>query len=114
MKVKLIVTDRLIPYQRNPRKNESAIAKVAASIREFGFRQPIVVDSEYLVIAGHTRLFAAKQLEDEIPKTTDNPITKIADSIAKRNNIYLYYLLTVLLAHGRRLCVEYMMLLHTC
>ena len=110
MKVKFIGTDRLIPYQRNPRKNESAIAKVTASIKEFGFRQPIVVDSEYLVIAGHTRLFAAKQLENEIPK--DNTIMKIVDPIAKRNNIYLYYLLTVLLAHGRRLCVEYMMLLH--
>ena len=62
MKVKLIAIDKLIPYSQNPRKNESAIAKVAASIREFGFRQPIVVDSEYVVIAGHTRLLAAKQL----------------------------------------------------
>ena len=41
---------------------------MAASIKEFGFRQPIVVDSEYLVIAGHTRLFAAKQLEMKFKK----------------------------------------------
>jgi hypothetical protein len=53
----------VIPYARNPRLvSEAAIAKVAASIREFGFRQPIVVDGKGVVIAGHTRLAAAKQL----------------------------------------------------
>lgn len=62
MKVNLIAIDRVIPYASNPRKNEAAIAKLAASIKEFGFRQPIVVDSEYVVVAGHTRLLAAKQL----------------------------------------------------
>lgn len=54
--------DSVIPYARNPRKNEKAVDKVAASIKEFGFRQPIVVDSEKVVIAGHTRLEAAKKL----------------------------------------------------
>ncbi len=54
---------RPIPYARNARVcPESAIAKVATSIREYGFRQPIVVDVEGVVIAGHTRLLAAKQL----------------------------------------------------
>jgi ParB-like chromosome segregation protein Spo0J len=38
--------DRVIPYGRNPRKNEAAVAKVAASIRQFGFRQSIVADSD--------------------------------------------------------------------
>ena len=52
----------VIPYARNPRKNDAAVAKVAASIKEFGFRQPIVVDDEMVVIAGHTRLEAARQL----------------------------------------------------
>ena len=53
----------VIPYTKNPRlAPEAAIAKVAASIREFGFRQPIVVDGKGVVIAGHTRLAAAKQL----------------------------------------------------
>ena len=62
MKVELIAVAQVIPYANNPRKNELAVAKVAASIKEFGFRQPIVVDSEFVVVAGHTRLLAARQL----------------------------------------------------
>jgi site-specific DNA-methyltransferase (adenine-specific) len=53
---------RVIPYAKNPRKNTAAIAKVAASLREFGWRQPIVCDDEMTVIAGHTRLEAARSL----------------------------------------------------
>lgn len=62
MKVELVEISRVIPYARNPRRNENAIAKVAASIKEFGFRQPIVVDDEMVIIAGHTRVQAAIQL----------------------------------------------------
>lgn len=58
----MVETDRIVPYARNPRKNTAAVDKVAASLREFGFRQPIVVDSDMTVIAGHTRLLAAKKL----------------------------------------------------
>lgn len=54
--------DSVVPYSRNPRKNTAAIAKVAASLREFGWRQPIVVDEAMTVIAGHTRLEAARTL----------------------------------------------------
>jgi hypothetical protein len=73
------------PYARNPREApEAAIAKVAASLQEFGFRQPIVVDEEHVVIAGHTRLLAAKRLGLEMvpahalrrrsyPATTSSP-----------------------------------------
>lgn len=53
---------QIIPYARNPRHNEKAIATVAASIKEFGWRQPIVVDEGMVVLAGHTRLAAARQL----------------------------------------------------
>ena len=68
MKVEQASTDSLIPYARNPRRNQAAISKVAASIKEFGFRQPIVVDSDYVVVVGHTRLEAAKILGlDEVP-----------------------------------------------
>jgi hypothetical protein len=60
----MIVTDmpveRLVPYARNPRNNTAAIDAVKASIAEFGFRQPIVVDEKLVVIVGHTRLEAAK------------------------------------------------------
>ncbi|MGR3593082.1 MAG: DNA modification methylase [Limimaricola soesokkakensis] len=54
--------EQIIPYARNPRRNEQAVATVAASIAEFGWRQPIVVDEQMVVLAGHTRLLAARQL----------------------------------------------------
>lgn len=50
------------PYERNPRRNQLAVGKVAQSIAEFGWRQPIVVDERMVVLVGHTRLLAAKQL----------------------------------------------------
>ena len=53
---------QIIPYARNPRRNDKAVATVAASIAEFGWRQPIVVDEQMVVLAGHTRLLAAQQL----------------------------------------------------
>ena len=53
---------QIIPYARNPRRNEKAIATVAASIAEFGWRQPIVVDEGMVILAGHTRLAASQQL----------------------------------------------------
>jgi ParB-like chromosome segregation protein Spo0J len=62
MKVIQVPIENVIPYERNPRNNIDAVDKVAASIREFGWRQPIVVDEGMVVIAGHTRLMAAKQL----------------------------------------------------
>ena len=54
--------EQIIPYARNPRNNAEAIATVAASIQEFGWRQPIVVDEAMVVLAGHTRLEAARKL----------------------------------------------------
>lgn len=52
----------VIPYEKNPRKNDQAVGAVAESIRQFGFRQPIVVDAQGVIIAGHTRLKAAQLL----------------------------------------------------
>ena len=52
----------LIPYDNNPRKNDDAVETVAASIREFGFKVPIVVDKDNVIVAGHTRLKAAQRL----------------------------------------------------
>lgn len=62
MKVQTVPIGSVVPYARNPRRNQGAVAKVAASIREFGWRQPIVVDADMVVVAGHTRLLAAQQL----------------------------------------------------
>lgn len=54
--------ESITPYERNPRHNADAVKAVAASIKEFGWRQPIVVDKHGVVIVGHTRLLAAKRL----------------------------------------------------
>jgi len=62
MKIEQWDIGRVTPYERNPRRNDDAVEAVAASIREFGFRQPIVVDADGVVIAGHTRLKAAQHL----------------------------------------------------
>lgn len=60
--------EALIPYWRNPRKNELAVSKVKASIQEFGYQTPIIVDKEMTIIAGHTRYRALKELGyTEIP-----------------------------------------------
>jgi site-specific DNA-methyltransferase (adenine-specific) len=52
----------LIPYVNNARKNDQAVDAVASSIKNYGFKQPIVIDSQGEVIAGHTRLKASKKL----------------------------------------------------
>ena len=52
----------LIPYDRNPRKNDEAVKYVKASIEQFGFKVPIVIDAQGVIVAGHTRLKAAKEL----------------------------------------------------
>lgn len=52
----------ITPYENNPRNNEEAVEKVANSIKEFGFNQPIVVDKDNVIIVGHTRYLAAQEL----------------------------------------------------
>ena len=67
MEIKSIETNKILPYINNPRKNLN-VDKVASSIKEFGFQQPIVVDKSYTIIVGHTRYEAAKKLGlKEIP-----------------------------------------------
>lgn len=57
----LSLTD-IRPYARNPRKNDEAVKNVAASIREFGFLVPLVIDANHEIVAGHTRYKAAQSL----------------------------------------------------
>ena len=68
LQVEYIPIDEIIPYEKNPRKNDKAIDVVAKSIKEFGFNVPILLDKENIIIAGHTRLKAAQKLSlQEIP-----------------------------------------------
>lgn len=57
-----LALNELKPYERNPRKNDRAVDGVAESIKQFGFKQPIVVDKNNVIVAGHTRYKAAKKL----------------------------------------------------
>jgi ParB-like chromosome segregation protein Spo0J len=62
MEVTLVSIDDVRPYEKNPRVNDAAVDAVAASIRQFGFRVPIVVDQDMVIVCGHTRWKAAKKL----------------------------------------------------
>ena len=85
----------LTPYENNPRSNDSAVEAVAASIREFGFKVPIVIDANGVIVAGHTRYKAAQTLgmtavpcivaDDLTPeqikafRLVDNKVSELAD-----------------------------------
>ena len=62
MLIELRPLEEVKPYKNNPRQNDDAVEAVAASIREFGFRQPIVVDDEGVIVCGHTRFKAAQEM----------------------------------------------------
>ena len=68
MQIEQVAINDLIPYENNPRANDGAVEAVANSIREFGFRSPIILDKDGVIIAGHTRAKAAKRLGlDTVP-----------------------------------------------
>src|SRR3990172_9375954 len=68
MKIELRPLAEIKPYEKNPRHNDAAVEAVARSIREFGFRQPIVVDADGIIVVGHTRWKAAVKLVlDKVP-----------------------------------------------
>lgn len=54
--------EELKPYENNPRRNDSAVDAVASSIKEFGFKVPIVIDQDGVIVAGHTRYKASQKL----------------------------------------------------
>lgn len=63
MRLLTLRIEEIIPYENNPRHNENAVDAVAESIQQCTYLQPIVVDENHVVLAGHTRLKALKQLE---------------------------------------------------
>lgn len=60
--VVMMPLEDIYPYERNPRRNDKAVEAVANSIREFGFKNPIIVDADHVIISGHTRRLAALYL----------------------------------------------------
>lgn len=68
IKVTMRKLAELVPYENNPRDNSKAVNAVAESIKEFGFKNPIIVDKSDVIVAGHTRYKAAEKLGlDEVP-----------------------------------------------
>ena len=65
MKVCDVALKEIKPYERNPRKNRNAVDTVAESIKEFGFKVPLVIDADGVIVCGHTRYLAAKKLKME-------------------------------------------------
>lgn len=64
------------PYERNPRRNDGAVDAVAESIRQFGWKVPIVIDSDGVIVTGHTRYKAAKKLGlDSVPCIVADDLT---------------------------------------
>jgi len=77
MKIEIADINSIKPYENNPRKlSEQAIEKVAMSLKEYGFRQPIVVDKDRIIVVGHTRFRASKKLGfKEVPITIADNLT---------------------------------------
>ena len=114
MKVQLRPITSIRPYDRNPRLNDQAVDAVAASIREFGFRQPIVVDEEGVIIVGHTRYKAALKLGlDKVPVHVATGLTpaqikayRIADNQTASLAQWDYDLLPLELAELQKMNVD--------
>ena len=93
--------DEIKPYEKNPRKNDEAVKYVANSIKEFGFKVPIVIDKDNVIVTGHTRLKASKQLGlKEVPciiadDLTDEQIKafRLADNKVSEQAMWDYDLL---------------------
>tara|TARA_R100000479_G_C6349948_1_gene188822 strand:+ start:161 stop:751 length:591 start_codon:yes stop_codon:yes gene_type:complete len=99
MQVEMRPINDLIPFEKNPRKNQK-VGKIAQSIKEYGFTQPIVVDEDDVVIIGHTRLMASKELGlKKVPvlkqKLTEEQTKalRIADNRLNEDSEWDYFLL---------------------
>jgi DNA modification methylase len=110
MKIELRRIDGIQPYEKNPRHNKDAVAAVAASLQEFGFRQPIVVDQEGVIVCGHTRWMAAKHLGlTKVPVHVAKDLTpeqirayRIADNQTSNLSSWDFQLLPIELAELRQ------------
>src|SRR6266404_1628729 len=115
MEITLRAIDSITPYARNARKiPQQAVDKVAASIKEFGWRQPVVVDGEGVIICGHTRWLAAKKLGlTRIPIHTADNLTqaqvrayRLMDNRSHQETDWDFELLTTELVELRNLDLD--------
>ena len=106
MNIELWPLSQVKPYPNNPRLNDDVVEAVAASLREFGFRQPIVVDAEGVIVVGHTRYKAALKLGlEKVPVHVAKDLTpeqarayRIADNKSAELSDWNYDLLPIELA----------------
>lgn len=88
--------DEITPYENNPRMNDAAVESVAESIRQFGFKNPILVDADGVIVAGHTRHKAAQKLGLEtVPVIVMDDLTeeqckafRLADNRVAENSVW--------------------------
>lgn len=98
LEIKYIPIDDIKPYKNNPRLNEDAIPYVMNSIKEFGFKNPIILDKNNVIVAGHTRLESAKRLDmKEVPVIYADDLTeeqvkafRLADNKVAEKSIWDY------------------------
>lgn len=77
IEVKTFKTSDIKPYKNNPRNNDDAVGPVTESIKQFGFKVPIIIDKNNVVVAGHTRLKAALKLGlDKVPCIVADDLTE--------------------------------------
>lgn len=90
--------DELIPYENNPRLNDEAVEYVKNSIKEFGFKVPIVIDKNNVIVAGHTRIKASKELGiEKVPCIVADDLTdeqikafRLADNKVSEKSMWDY------------------------
>jgi ParB/RepB/Spo0J family partition protein len=76
LKIQNKLVDELIEYDNNPRLNDEAVDVVAKSIKEFGFKVPVIIDANNVIVAGHTRVKACKRLGiKEVPCIVADDLT---------------------------------------
>ena len=77
MEIKMVKVEDLKPYENNPRINDDAVEYVAKSIKEFGFKVPMVIDKDNVIVAGHTRYKASMELGlKEVPCIVADDLTE--------------------------------------
>lgn len=114
MEIKMIKVDDLKPYENNPRLNDDAVEYVAKSIKEFGFKVPMVIDKDNVIVAGHTRYKAAMELGlKEVPCIIADDLTeeqikafRLADNKVSEKAVWNYDLLDIELDDIKKLDME--------